>query len=178
MISEEVISLRPIVVEDTEMIVAWRNNPRVRENFVYRENFTNETHMKWMKEQVFTGKVVQFIIEVATTKAPIGSVFLRDVDQQNKKAEFGIFIGEDSARGRGYGTEAARLILGYAWKTMQLHKIFLRVFAANQGAIKSYRKAGFVEEGYFRDDVKIDGTFYDMVFMASLNPVEAEGKRP
>ena len=50
------------------------------------------------------------------------------------------------------------------------HKIFLRAFADNQAAIRSYEKAGFVQEGYFKDEVRIDGRFRDLVFMAVLNP--------
>ena len=56
-----------------------------------------------------------------------------------------------------------------AFEQLGLHKVFLRVFADNLRAIKSYENAGFVKEACFKDDVKIDGKYYDMVFMAIIN---------
>ena len=119
------IILQSITEKDTELIVRWRNNPRVRNNFVFQEEFTNEMHMKWLNTKVALGKVVQFIIFTKKEKKPIGSVYLRDIDYANGKAEYGIFIGEDIAIGKGYGTEAAELILDYAFEVLQLSNIFL-----------------------------------------------------
>lgn len=158
------VVLRPIEKSDTDLIVAWRNNPLVRGNFIFQEPFTPEMHLRWMDERVATGQVAQFIIE--REGAPVGSVFLRDIDPTHQKGEFGIFIGEDAARGQGLGTEAARLMLGYGFGRLGLHKIFLRVLAGNTGAIKSYENAGFVQEAYLRDDVFLNGKFCDLVLMA------------
>ena len=66
------------------------------------------------------------------------------------------------------GTAAARLALDYAFEKLKLHRVFLRVFADNIRAIKSYEKAGFRFEGRFRQDVLIEGVGYDMVFMGIL----------
>lgn len=166
------IWLRPITFEDTELIVRWRNNEAVRKNFVYQKPFTVQTHEAWMKGPVLEGKVHQFIIEELKSKTPVGSVYFRDIDYKNENAEYGIFIGEDYARGCGYGTEAARLALQYGFDNLHLHRIFLRVFAENKQAIKSYEKAGFKQEGQFHDAVKIDGVFHDLVFMATVKKQE------
>ena len=162
------VSLRKLTEADTENIVRWRNSPSVRANFVYRADFTAEGHMKWFTDVIGTGKAVQFIITDLGSGIDVGSVYLRDIDPVNEKAEFGIFIGEDSARGKGLGTEATRLICDYGFSELGLHKIILRVFDYNKGAIASYRKAGFVEEAFFRDDVKIDGKYESMIFMAKF----------
>lgn len=170
----EKISLRPITNEDTDLIVKWRNNNRVRGNFIYRGEFTRQVHEKWLRERVETGKVVQFIILENETKRPIGSVYFRDVDTTVGKAEYGIFIGEDDAVGFGYGTKAAELALSYAFGTMKLHKVFLRVLADNSVARKSYEKVGFVQEGYFKDEVFLDGEYKDLIFMAIFSNKEME----
>ena len=164
------IRLRLMRAEDTEAIVRWRNNPRVQKNFIYQKPFTKEGHENWIKTMVDTGKVVQFIIEDLTDGRPVGSVYFRDVDREYEKAEYGIFIGEDDAVGKGFGSEAAKLAVAYGFEELKLHKIFLRALADNGGAIRSYEKAGFVREGYFQDEVKIGGQFRDVVFMAILNP--------
>lgn len=163
------IYLRPMTYDDTELIVKWRNHEAVRRNFVYQELFTREGHENWIRTMIETGKAVQMIICEIGTDKPIGSVYMRDIDRQHSKAEYGIFIGEDCARGRGYGTGAARLMIRYAFEQEKLHKLFLRAYADNTAAIRSYEKAGFTIEAYLREDVYTKGAFRDMVLMAVLN---------
>lgn len=164
----ERIFLRPIGLEDTERIIAWRNQERVRKNFIYQKPFTKEGHEEWMRTQVGTGRAVQFIICEKETGRPLGSVYFRNIDRDNKKAEYGIFIGEEDAVGKGVGTEAARLAVSYARDGLKLHKLMLRVFADNAGAVKSYRNAGFVQEACLRDEFLQDGRYRDMLLMAIL----------
>lgn len=162
------IYLTPITKEDTPNIVAWRNNPKVRNNFIYRGLFTEEGHNHWMDTKVASGEVVQFIIRECDSHRPVGSVFIRDIDKEQRIGEYGIFIGEDDARGKGYGSEAAKLMLQYAFESIKLHKVMLRVFAFNKGAIGSYENAGFVQEAYLRDHVFVDGKYHDLVLMAAF----------
>lgn len=162
------VMLRPMTEQDTDNVIKWRNSPSVMENFIFRTPLDREAHLNWYNNRVLTGDVAQFIIVDTDTDTDVGSVYLRDIDKQHKKCEFGIFIGEESCRGKGIGSSAAKLILDYAFQELKLNRVFLRVFAQNPRAIKSYEKAGFKHEGTFRDDVIIDGVAYDMVFMAIL----------
>lgn len=163
------IYLRPITDEDTSLIVAWRNSDAVRSRFIYREPFTVEGHRSWLKNMVETGKAIQTIVCDLETDKPLGSVFLRDVDRKHNKAEYGIFLGEAQARGRGVGTAAAKLLLRYAFCEEKLHRVFLRVLADNAQAIRSYEKAGFVREAYLRESVYLDGTYNDVILMSVLD---------
>ena len=164
------IYLRPMTYEDTDRIVAWRNSDAVRRNFIYQEPFTREGHENWIRTRVETGQVVQMIICDIAGGRPLGSVYIRDIDRQHKKAEYGIFIGEEDAKGRGIGTAAAKLMLRYCFGEAGLHRIYLRAFVDNVQAVRSYEKAGFVREGLLREDVCIDGRYRDIVWMAALNP--------
>lgn len=163
------IYLRLMTAEDTDNIVAWRNSDAVRTNFIYQKLFTRQSHEQWIETMVNTGKVVQMIICLCENDAPVGSVYIRDIDTTHNKGEYGIFIGEDSARGRGIGTAAAKLMIRYAFEEQKLHRLFLRVFADNKQAMGSYEKAGFVKEAYLKDDVCIDGVYRDIVLMAIIN---------
>ncbi|MCI9073686.1 MAG: UDP-4-amino-4,6-dideoxy-N-acetyl-beta-L-altrosamine N-acetyltransferase [Lachnospiraceae bacterium] len=165
------IYLRPMTGEDTDLIVSWRNQEAVRRNFIYQELFTRESHRQWIRTMVETGRVVQMMICEEEGDRPVGSVYLRDIDRQHNRAEYGIFIGGEGARGKGYGTMAARLMIRYAFRELGLHRLFLRVFADNVRAIRSYEKAGFEREAYLREDVCIQGQYRDMVLMGILNPV-------
>ena len=164
------ICLRLMTYDDTDRIVAWRNSDAVRKNFIYQALFTRQSHEHWIRTHVETGDVVQMIICDLEGDQPLGSVYIRDIDRQHNKAEYGIFIGEASARGRGIGTAAARLMLRYCFEEEKLHRVYLRALSDNLQAIRSYEKAGFQREGLLKDDVCIDGVYRDIVWMAAIAP--------
>lgn len=166
------IYLRRMTYEDTEMIIGWRNQDAVRKNFIYQEYFTKESHENWIKTKVETGQAVQMVICYIESDAPVGVVNIQNIDRNHNKAEYGIFIGEGSARGRGIGTAAAKLMLRYCFEEEKMHRIYLRALAGNIAAIRSYEKAGFQKEGYLREDARIGDEFVDIVWMAALNPKE------
>ena len=161
----KLVSLRMITRQDTELVVKWRNNPRVRDNFVYREFFTKEIHEKWLEDKVFAGEVVQMIIVENDCQRPVGSVYLRYTTEDKTEAEYGIFIGEDDAIGKGYGNETARLAVEYAREELGIKRLILRAFCYNIAAIRSYEHAGFVK---FQDMPAVlcsDGQKSDMILM-------------
>lgn len=170
------VYLREITYEDTPLVVKWRNNKRVRNNFIYREVFTEDIHNNWMKNKVETGEVVQLIIcdkagadqGDAKSEKPVGSVYLRDIDMDEKTAEYGIFIGEDDAMGHGFGNEAADLMCRYAAKELGLKKLILRVFTDNTAARKSYEHAGFVKTKDMPAVICSDGASGDMILMEKI----------
>lgn len=166
------VSLRLMTTDDTDLIVKWRNNKRVQNNFVYRETFTRQTHENWIKTKISTGEVVQLIIcenfsnnDEHNEFRAVGSVYFRDIDNDKKTAEYGIFIGEDDAIGKGYGNETAILALKYAKEVMGLKKVILRAFTYNEAAIKSYKNAGFAETKFLPQVECSDGQKSDMILM-------------
>lgn len=168
------IYLRLMTRDDTENIIKWRNNDAVRSQFIYQKLFTKESHEKWIETMIDTGKVVQMVIMLVEGDRPIGSVYIRDIDKEHKKGEYGVFIGEEDCLGKGYGTEAAELMTEYAFEYIGLHKLMLRVYADNERAIRSYEKAGFEKEAYLKDDVYVQGQYRDIVLMARINNEDKE----
>lgn len=163
------IYIRPITYDDTENIISWRNNAEVRKHFIYQELFTKEIHENWMKTMVETGKVVQMIICEIGTDRPVGSVYIRDIDQTHHKAEYGMFIGVSETRGKGYGGAAARLMIQYSFEELKLHRLFCRIYAENVASIRSCERAGFVKEAHLRDDVYVNNKYHDIVLLGVLN---------
>jgi ribosomal protein S18 acetylase RimI-like enzyme len=72
--------------------------------------------------------------------------------------------------GRGYGTEATRMMLAHAFQNLGIHRVSLAVFAFNERAIRSYRKVGFTVEGRAREAIFRDGRFWDEISMSILEP--------
>lgn len=160
------LSLRKINLEDTDLILRWRNRDSVRRWFINQDELTEKEHSNWMKNNVFTGKVIQYIIEI--NDIPIGSVYFQHIDDKNKSAEFGIFIGEEGYYGMGYGSMATQLFLDYGFTEKGFHRIYLRVLANNERAINSYKKSGFIVEGTARDMEVINNEYVDITFMSII----------
>ncbi|MBO6112159.1 MAG: GNAT family N-acetyltransferase [Lachnospiraceae bacterium] len=135
------IKIRPISKEDTGLIIKWRNDPRVRDNFIFQEPFTADLHNEWLKEKVKKGLAIQYIICIGKDEQPVGSVYFSHVEKDS--AEYGIFIGEEDAKGKGIGTGAGRLLIKKGFEEFGFDEIYLRVFTDNIPAIKSYEKIGF-----------------------------------
>ena len=158
--------LRAICEEDAALIVRWRNRADVKRNLYTQDDLTIEEHLGWYRGKVLTGQCAQFII--IAQGMPVGTAFLKSIDSRSHKAEFGIFIGEASARGQGFGGEAARLILSYGFRALGLNRIYLTVFSDNFAAIASYRYAGFMVEGVLRQDFRRNDAYIDVTIMSIL----------
>jgi RimJ/RimL family protein N-acetyltransferase len=98
----------------------------------------------------------------------IGLCGLYDIDWTARHAELGITVGDRDYWGQGYGRDAVRLLLDYAFRLRNLRRVWLEVHAANERAIRCYRACGFVEEGRLREHVWLDGRYVDNVLMGVL----------
>lgn len=98
----------------------------------------------------------------------IGTLGCHNIDWRSRNAELGIVVGRREYLGKGYGAEAMRLLLGFCFDELNLHRVFLRVFDFNQRAIGSYLKCGFLEEGRLRQAFFRDGQYHDVVVMGLL----------
>ena len=95
----------------------------------------------------------------------IGYANLRDFNNIHGTAEIGITLGEASERGKGYGSEAVRLLLGYAFQHLHVWNVWLDTAAYNHRAIRAYEKAGFREIGRRRGARVAGGARHDIVLM-------------
>lgn len=109
-----------------------------------------------------------FAIYERATLRPIGTAGLLAINHLHQTAELGIGIGERDCWGKGYGTEATRLVLDYAFNALGLHNVMLRVFGYNERAIRTYRPVGFREIGRRRQAQRVGAHAYDVVLMDCL----------
>ena len=98
----------------------------------------------------------------------IGNSGIFEIDHVAHSAEVGILIGDKSVWNQGLGTEAVSLLLRHGFEMLNLNRILLRVYADNPRAIRSYQKAGFVQEGTLREAVFKRGKYEDVHLMSVL----------
>jgi len=135
------------------------------------------THAEFTEEQVraFYARRndqidrLDLAIEDRTTGACVGEAVLNDWDPDNESCGFRILVLA-AGRDRGLGSEATRLIVGYGFEQLGLHRISLEVYAFNPRARRAYEKAGFVVEGTLRDALLWDGQWVDATVMSILAP--------
>lgn len=98
----------------------------------------------------------------------VGTVGLEHINWVERSAVLGIFIGDDNFRSNGYGTESIRLLLEYGFKYLNLHSIRLDLLSVNERAHKCYLKCGFKDAGKSREEIFINGKYYDKLHMDIL----------
>ena len=131
---------------------------------------TLEQERSWYDRADAPGEMrtIAFVIYHRADWRPLGATALADIDQRHRTANFSIAIGEPADRGRGYGTEATRLALDYAFTALGLHSVMLFVYEYNLAGLRAYRKAGFREFGRRRQAQWMNGRLWDVLSMECL----------
>ena len=113
--------------------------------------------------------LVIFVVEEIASEKAIGTCRLLNINWIHRSAELKMRIGDAANQGAGYGNEAVRLLCEFGFTDLNLHRIYLHVFADNQRAIRAYEKSGFAQEGVMREAAYIHGAWSDAVVMGRLN---------
>lgn len=129
---------------------------------------TFENEEEWYASAISGKAGINFLIRERSSHVPIGSTSLHAIDYRNRATTFGILIGEHTARGQGYGTEAARLMLDYAFNVLGLHSVSLAVAEFNLAGRRAYEKAGFRECGRLRERLWLAARMWDEIHMDCL----------
>lgn len=165
------IRLRAPERRDLPLFVGWLNNPEVRQGLAHYRPFSQVEEERWFENMLERPPDEHpMVIEIPDDDAwrPIGNCSYLNIDWRNRLAEVGIFIGDVTCWNQGYGSEAMGLLLQHAFNTLNLNRIFLRVYENNPRAIRCYEKAGFIQEGRLRQAEYRDGQFVDVLLMSVL----------
>jgi len=164
------VYLRPILESDIEDFCVWFSDDEVV-HFLGMKPLPRDKVEAMFNQLMNDSNGVYFgIIKKDEEKERIiGYVFLAHISKSHRVArEFGIVIGDKDLWRHGYGSEAARLMLKYGFKSLKLHRIELLVLDFNERALHMYRKLGFVEEGVQREARLIDGEWHNVTIMSML----------
>lgn len=128
----------------------------------------NTKPMRERMEKEPNPKFYPFSIVTLAEDKLIGSTLLMRVSHTHGEAYVGIGIGEGEFRGKGYGSDALRVLLRFGFQELNLHRVSLDAVATNAQAVRSYEKCGFVPEGFTRGTDYRDGVHTDLVSMGIL----------
>ncbi len=162
------IYLRPLDLADAPTLTTWLNDPEVTRYLLMHRPLmllAEEAFLRKMSED--ESNIVLGIV-VREPEQFIGVTGLNHLDTRNRHVQFGIFVGEKSAWGKGYGTEATRMMIRYAFDTLNLNRVSLHVHEYNERAVRAYQKAGFRMEGRLRQETFREGRYWDTFVMAVL----------
>ena len=160
------IALGPLRRDLIPLYLRWINDFHLQRTFGdLPKPVTLEEREARHAQQATTSDAYWFTIYEIDGWRPIGRTDLFEVDWRNRTARFGIMIGEAEARGKGYGTEATRLMLDFAFTALGLHSVMLEVSEYNLAGRHAYEKAGFREIGRRRQSDLLNGHLWDLIMM-------------
>jgi len=167
----ERIRLRAAEQGDLEKFIEWVNDPAVTRGLDLFLPISSIDEEKWFEAAMQRPQEEKpLVIEMKQGDAwrVIGNSGFLDFDWVVRSAQVGIMIGDKSVWNQRYGTETMRLLLRHAFQTLNLRRVFLRVYSDNLYAIRAYEKVGFVHEGRLRQAVYKDGEYHDLLIMSVL----------
>lgn len=164
------IFLRAAERDDIPRFVAWFNDWRTSRTLALRAPMSAAMEEGWFERMLEQQGRTDYLFVACLLEddRPIGNCGLHEVDLANGNAMLGLAIGHPDDRGKGYGTEILRALVGFGFGQLRLERIYLDVYATNPGAQRVYERVGFVREGTLRHDVFREGHYLDVVRMAIL----------
>jgi RimJ/RimL family protein N-acetyltransferase len=163
------IRLRALTLQDAAITWKWRNQTEVSDEFsAHPFPVSYEMEKEWYEKNIHSNiPLSAFGVELISSSELIGMTFLKNISLIHRNAEFAILI-DNSMSGKGYGTEACRITLQFAFQKLGLHRVYLKVKKNNPAAIRLYETCGFKVEGTLREDIFKNGNFTDQLVMGIL----------
>lgn len=162
------IYLRSPVRGDEKIYALSENHPESRHFLYYALPTNEEWHWEQIQKKINDPHTILFTIATKQPDVPIGNTAFVRIDWVGRMATFYIAISEKENWSKGYGSEATRLMVKYAFETINLNRVQLHVSTENQRAVRTYEKIGFSIEGTLRQAMYFDNRYHDFYLMAIL----------
>jgi len=164
----ERIYLRPVEKSDLALIRKWANDPELRCLTGETTPMTQAGAEEYFERLNHDPNRVWFMVVVKETGRVIGETGLLRMFYAWRTTDLSIILGEKDAHGQGYGAEAIRLLLDYAFGYLNFHRVAIGVVGFNESALRFYEKIGFKREGIQRDGYYYNRRYSDFVMMSLL----------
>ena len=176
MIAGEHVILRAFEREDAERCYRWMNDPSIVRTLKTRYPIAFQNEIEWLDRAMQASPSERhFAIERKDDRTHIGNASIHDIEWVSRTATFGMFIGEPSAWNRGFGGDAVRTMVRFAFDEMNLQKLRINVFEYNDRAKHVLETQGFVQEARLRREFYREGAYHDLlVFSTFREPLPQE----
>ena len=168
------IYLTPVTLNDSKMIVKWRNSNNVRNHCFDNRLITEESNKKFFEQYITTGKYKQFIVnkiddEFGVVSYAIALIYLKDMDLVNARCELCIFTSDDGEWNNESQAIAIKMMLQKAFDEYKMEKVYSYVFSKNEDEIKLLERAGLSKEAVLKKEaVDLEGNRVDVIRMSVL----------
>lgn len=152
MIGEKVF-LRAVEKSDAQLLFQWENDPETWQYGTVMAPFSHyqiNRYVEKVSNDIFKDRQLRLMIDIKNTRETVGIADLFALDPKNRRAEVGILI-QKNFRGQGYGEEALRLLISYAFDTLSLHQLWCNIIEDNTLCINLFQKLGFQLIGIKKD---------------------------
>ncbi|GAB6169465.1 GNAT family protein [Clostridium carnis] len=163
------VKLRAYKEEDIDRATEFINDEETKKLLVIDTPFpiTKWKESEWIKSRDASSDLTyDFAIEDLETGKYIGGCSINNTNIKNRNCTIGIMIGDKAYWGKGYGTDALKVLIKFIFEEVNMEKIKLNVFSFNKRAIACYKKIGFIEEGILKKEIYRNGKYHDEIVMA------------
>jgi len=167
-LSGPTVRLEPLGSQHYEGMSSMHSEPEVLRLTGSRQPVTEDVARQWLATRQDHHDRADWAIVRRQDDVVLGDVVLNQLAEHDASVNFRILLVKPDLFGRGYGTEATRLVVDYALDVAGLHRISLEVYDFNPRAQRVYEKCGFVREGVCRDALYWDGEWHDAIRMSIL----------
>ena len=157
--------LRDLTTDDLEILVRWRNDPRVNRYLSPRLTQLDAAEA-WLKKLRSEPKT--WLKAILDNDRLIGYGSVESIHELHRRCELAMVIGEPEYWGRGIGGEVLRQMLVYAFEELKLHRVWATVILGNERSERMIKSAGFTAEGRMREAMVISGEFTDLLCYSML----------
>jgi [ribosomal protein S5]-alanine N-acetyltransferase len=165
------IYLRDVKTSDVNQdYCGWMNDPEVNQYLETRHTIqTLDSIMEYVKRLEGNKDEIFFAICLKENGKHIGNIKIGPINQIHKYADISLVIGDKNQWGKGFATEAIKLITGYAFQTLNLNKLRAGCYEQNEGSKKAFEKAGYTVESIFKNQYLFNGKYVNSFSLVIFN---------
>ena len=167
LLSNDRVRLRALEPEDLELLYRWENDPALWEvgnTLAPYSRYILKEYIAGSDRSIYESRQLRFMIEDCDTGTSVGIVDLFDFEPHPNRAACGIML-DRRYQGRGFATEALRLLMKYAYTFLKLHQLYVHIPVANEPSKKLFTRLGFVEAGTLKDWIRTPDGYSDVCIM-------------
>ena len=166
------IKLRAPEPEDLELLYDWENNDSywtISNTATPFSKYTLKRYIENSHKNIYVTGQLRLMIDHIPDKVTIGTIDIFDFDPFHKRAGLGILIANEDYRRKGYASMSLTSLIGYCFKTLQLHQLYCNILANNVESMDLFKKLGFVQAGVKKDWIKTSDGYLDEHLFQLIN---------